>query len=101
MISTRCTYEAIVECLETISSNNWDIKSVTEAHGILHANTGISDSFLVAFQTNLFIFGYTKGLSVLLQGSECDILTAHEEVEGINELRSIRDESEMVFTGVY
>ena len=48
----------------TTSKKNWDAKSVTEANGLLHAIT-----FIVSFQTSVYIFGYTIGLSVLLQGS--------------------------------
>ena len=51
----------------TTSKKNWDAKSVTEANGLLHAIT--SDSFIVSFQTSVYFFGYTMGLSVLLQGS--------------------------------
>ena len=71
----KLIYEAFVYTLESICTNidkNWDAKSVTEANGLLHAIT--SDSFIVAFQTNYYFFGYTKGLSVLLQGSHLDIL---------------------------
>ena len=79
--------------MENICTNidkNWDAKSVTEANGLLHAIT--SDSFIVAFQSNYYFFGYTKGLSVLLQGSHPYILTAFEEVASVKqELRSIRD----------
>ena len=96
-------YEAVVYTLESISINidkKWDAKSVTEANSLLHAIT--SDSFIVAFQTNLYFFGYTKGLSVLLQGSHLDILTAFEEVASVKqELRSIRDQAELDFKTTY
>ena len=96
-------YEAVVHCLESISMNTgrrWDSKSVTEAHGLLRAIT--SDSFLVAFQTNLYFFGYTKGLSQLLQGSHLDILTAYDEVEAVkSELSDIRTNADRKFSAVY
>ena len=89
-----------MHCLESISMNTgkrWDSKSVTEAHGLLRAIT--SDSLLVAFQTNLYFFGYTKGLSQLLQGSHLYILTAYDEVEAVkSELSDIRTESSVQFT---
>ena len=96
-------YEAVVRCLASISSNTekkWDSKSVTDAHGLLHAIT--SDSFLVAFQTNMYFFGYTKGLSTLLQGSALDILTAFDEVQTVKrELQDIRSNAEKEFSSVF
>ena len=96
-------YEAVVHCLESISMNTgkrWDSKSVTEAHGLLRAIT--SDSLLVAFQTNLYFFEYTKGLSQLLQGSHLYILTAYDEVEAVkSELSDIWTNADRKFSAVY
>ena len=38
----------------------------------------MSPSFIAAFQVNLHVFGYTKPLSILLQGSSMDILTVYQ-----------------------
>ena len=96
-------YEIIIHCLEAISinaDNRWVSKAVTEASGLLRALT--SDSFIVTFQTNMYFFGYTKGLSILLQGSHLDVTAAFGEVEAVKkELLSIRNNSEKEFSTLY
>ena len=60
-------YESLLHCLEKIESNNndpenrFDPKSVSEASGIRKQLK--SSSFIVAFQTCHYTYGYTKGLS--------------------------------------
>ena len=95
-ISDFCSiYEAVIYCLQVLShdserpsmedqrkagvSNPYEIgkfdgKTVGEANGLLHALS--SDSFLVALHSNLYMSGFLKPLSVLLQGSHLDVLEA-------------------------
>ena len=62
----------------------FDGKTVGEANGLLHALS--SDSFLVALRSNLYMSGYLKPLSVLLQGSHLDILEANKEISRVIQL---------------
>ena len=97
MYSIKC------DCLDRIGTNDqqrWDSKSITDARRLV---TSISGSrFIYAFQSALYCFGYTKALSVLLQGSTHDILTAYEEVSSKNkELQSIRQSVDSEFAKIF
>ncbi|XP_035989381.1 zinc finger MYM-type protein 1-like isoform X2 [Fundulus heteroclitus] len=96
-------YEALLHCLNVISENAdsvWDAKAVVEATGLFKAVT--SANFIAALQCNRYFFGFTKSLSILLQGSSRDILTAYEEVKLVKDtLRDIRCEAEAEFKEVY
>lgn len=60
-------YSPILTTLETvISSDGWDSKAKTEAQGLLSSIT--SSNFIVAFSVHFHLMGYTKQLSVSLQG---------------------------------
>ncbi|XP_065199035.1 uncharacterized protein LOC135830743 [Sycon ciliatum] len=103
----RELYPAVVHCLQVISGQvatasnvTYDGKSVTEANGLLRAVT--SDAFLVALSCNIFLFGFTKCLSVLLQGSHIDILTAYSEITSAKELlQDVRINSDVEFATIY
>ena len=82
-------YDAVVYCLQVIcgdvahpeeAAGKFDSKAVTEASGLLRSIS--SDEFIVSLQCSVFVSGYLKGLSVLLQGSHLDILEAYEEIDG-------------------
>ena len=78
-------FEPIIGCFETIASApSWDAKVSTEAYGLLKKVT--DHTFVVCFQVVLHIFGYIKGLSIKLQGSELDILHGYEM---INQVKSV------------
>ena len=71
-----------------------------EALGLLH--TISSDSFWMPSKYITYFFGYTKGLSTLLQGSELSILTGFDEVETVKaELHDIGRNEEREFSGIY
>lgn len=60
----------IIMTLESISCNFdqiWDIKSITDAQGLL--NNIQSSGFIAAFSSHYHLMGYTKQLSVNLQGT--------------------------------
>ena len=103
----RELYPAVVHCLQVISGQaqaatevTYDAKSVTEANGLLHAIT--SDSFIVSFACNIFLFGFTKCLSVLLQGSHMDILTAYSEITSAKDLlRDVRTNCDVEFAKIF
>lgn len=61
----------IIMTLESISSNIdriWDTKSITEAQGLL--SNIQSSGFIAAFSTHYHLMGYTKQLSINLQGTK-------------------------------
>jgi hypothetical protein len=95
------TYEAVLECMTRICDPlsrkaSWDSKTLSEARGLL---TSISTpGFLCAFACNRYLFGYTKSLSLLLQGSHQDVVTAYEEIGiVVSELKEIRENAEAEF----
>ncbi len=95
-------YEAIHLTLQKIAKNqqDWDSKSMTEASGLL--NTITTPGFIVAFNVNLYIFGFTKVFSKLLQGSSRDILTAYEEVHLVKEeLEAVHADADKCFEEIF
>ena len=100
-------YPAILMCLERIitpvgndSGITWDSKSVIDGNGLYKSIT--SPSFIAAFQTVRYLFGFTKDLSVLLQGTANDVLTAYNEINMVcEELKSIRRKEESGFLPVF
>lgn len=95
-------YEALLICLDAIglSERGWDGKAVTDAYGLMKR---ITDSmFIVSFQTVLHIFGYMKGLSKKLQGTEMDVIQAYDIVELVKETvkftRSNEKDYDIIFT---
>ncbi|XP_035660282.1 52 kDa repressor of the inhibitor of the protein kinase-like [Branchiostoma floridae] len=94
-------HEPLTDCLEAITSEEgWDAKARTEAGGLLSQLK--RPAFLCAFECALYIFGYTKSLSTLLQGSTMDIIKAYEQVDLVRkELRSIRERADEEFHQVY
>ena len=52
--------------------------TISEAQGLLHKIS--SPSFIAAFKVNHHMFGYTKPLSILLQGSTMDVITAYNDI---------------------
>lgn len=97
-------YEALLICLEDISSkklhSSWDKKTVIEASGLL---TNIAKpAFIAAFQCALFFFGFTKSLSILIQGSSMDIVTAYEKIKLVkNEYSEIRMNADREFEKLF
>ena len=100
-------YAAILDCLDNIASPrqretdpNWDSKSITEGSGLYTAIT--APAFIATFQSVRFLFGFTKDLSVLLQGSAKDILSAYEDISLVTEeLKSIRENVEKEFPPIF
>ncbi|XP_078679498.1 52 kDa repressor of the inhibitor of the protein kinase-like [Branchiostoma floridae x Branchiostoma belcheri] len=94
-------HKPLVECLEAITLEaGWDAKARTEAGGLLSQVN--KPAFLCAFQSALFILGFTKPLSVLLQGSTMDVVTAYEKVDHVlTEMRAIRQSAEEEFSRVF
>ena len=121
-VSDFCSiYEAVIYCLQVLSHaaeaqskeeqseagvkkpyeiGRFDGKTVGEANGLLHALS--SDSFLVALRSNLYMSGYLKPLSVLLQGSHLDILEANKEISRVIQLlEENREKSEEKFHPIF
>ena len=62
-------YEPILDTLQIIKApgDEYDSKSKTEAEGLFVTLT--SSSFIVAFAAHYHLFGHTKQLSLMLQGT--------------------------------
>ena len=94
---------ALLHCFEEISnneSNDWDVKSISEAYGPLKRIT--DSTFIIAFQSVLYFFGFTKGLSEKLQGSPLDIVEGYNMIAHKRSLlfslrKNVDEEFEFVF----
>ena len=101
-------FPAVIECLDMINSPTSQTESnLTWADRLLSDAYQLSDflattDFIAGFQTARFLFGFTKGLSQLLQGSTQDIVTAYEDMELVrNKLKAVRENVEEEFMPVY
>jgi hypothetical protein len=96
-------YPVIIECLSSIVENSdrkWDAKATTDANGLLSNIT--SPSFIAAFTVNMFIFGFTKPLSKLLQIVAIEVVQAYPKIERLkNLLLTIRGDSAKEFKKVF
>ena len=98
-------YESLLHYLEKIESNNdpenrFNPKSVNEASGIRKQLK--SSSFIVAFQTCHYAYGYTKGLSKQLQGSTIAIAKAYDMVSLVtDQLQAVRDNANEEFNSIF
>ena len=92
-------YPALCNCLDDIACNiggMWDSKAVTEANGIFHSIA--IPCFIDAFKVNHYIFGFTKPLNVLLQGSTTDLIAAYSEIDKVKRiLLELRENAEYEF----
>ena len=70
--------------MDNAPSESFDRYSNTKANGLLCVLS--SDSYIVAVQSHAFLSCYMKSLSVLLQVSDLDILTAYEEIDMTKEI---------------
>lgn len=96
-------YPALCSCLEDIASNRdriWNAKAITEANGILHSIT--NPCFIAAFEVNFYIFGFTKHLSVLLQGSTMDLIHAYSQIDQVKKiLQDLRKDTSKEFCPIF
>ena len=103
MLDFDSMYHGITDCLQEIAANremNWDGKAVTEAQGLLHNIR--SSGFIACFKVNHHMFGYTKPLSCLLQGTAMDVITAYNEIKTIKKVYSdMRADPRKEFEPIY
>ena len=98
-------YESILRCLESISLNNdlnnrFDPRSVTQASGLTKQLR--SSSFIVCFQTDKYLYDYTKGLSQQLQESTVEIAQAYEMGSvTAAQLNDIRNDAASEFQNIF
>ena len=71
-------YTALCMYLEDIIMILHGMEKLSKAQGLLHLIS--TPRFIAAFRVNYHMFGYTKGISSLLQGSTMDVLTAYNEI---------------------
>ncbi len=72
-----CCFEAIVQSPPTA----WNRETRSDAHSFLLAMSQFS--FIVALIYSQKVLGYTKGLSVKLQGRYVDVVRAYRDIESI------------------
>ena len=98
-----CIYSVLCVCLDEIAKNTdmvWDGNTISEAQELLHKIS--SASFIAAFKVNHRMFGYTKQLSNLLQGSTMDVITAYNDIHTVKKiLLDIRKDPEKEFKPVF
>ena len=79
---------------------NWSTKSVTEASGLLAGLT--TSSFILACVCASYLFGFTKSLSVMLQGTRMDVVRAYEQISLVtDELKAVRDKVDEEFDSLF
>ena len=97
--------EPLMHCLEVIRTQsdgqNWGTKTVTEANGLLASLT--TASFIVACVCACYLFnGFTRSLSVMLQGTSMDVIKAYEQINLIvEELQTVRANADKEFYELY
>lgn len=96
-------YPPLLTCFDEIANNTegiWDGKTITEAQGLLHSIS--TPAFIAAFKVNLHMFGYTKPLSCLLQGSTIDVISAYQEIYTVKTiLKGIRADPTKEFQSIF
>ena len=94
-------YEPLLDCLDQmVTSAGWDTKTVTEADGLRNQVT--QSKFIVAFDTYLHMFDYTKPLNKKLQSSTIDVVKAYSEIEYVlTKFQSIRDNADNSFATLF
>ena len=90
-------YEPILQTLETITlEKGWDRKTIDLAHGLLKNIT--EPTFLVALNVCSYTLGFTKQLSLMLQGTAMDVIEAYKEIKLVKtKLNSLRGNCDEVF----
>ena len=74
----------IISCLEAISQSTsleWNRDSRSDAQSFLLALSQFP--FIVGLHTTQEVLGYTKGLSIKLQGKYVDVARAHRDIEQV------------------
>ena len=93
----------IVSCLEEIvraPTTAWNRDTRTEAQSFLLALSQFS--FLVTLLVPQRILGYTRGLSVKLQGRYVDVVRAHKDIESVkNDLEGTRSQVDRFQEHIY
>ncbi|CAM1326792.1 Uncharacterised protein r2_g3575 [Pycnogonum litorale] len=75
-------------------------KSVTEGNGIYKQLT--DTKFFISFQVCRFLFGFTKALSIQLQGTNMEIIRAYDKINLVTEeLKTVRNDAEKEFGELY
>ncbi|CAC5389667.1 unnamed protein product [Mytilus coruscus] len=70
------------DCGRTIGTErSWDTKALTESQGLLKRIT--DTTFIVCFQTAMYIYGYLNGSSGKLQSTALDLLQGYSMVDNI------------------
>ena len=94
-------YEPLLQCLEIITSTDgWDGNNVIQASELLKSIT--NSTFIAAFHTIKYFFGFIHRLSLTLQGFECNILKAFQIIGSVKQvLQNVRSNISEIFASVY
>ena len=79
-------YTPLRMCLEDRASNKdtiWNGKAISEVQGLTHY---LYSRIIAAFKVYFHMFGYTKPLSCLLQGSTMDVITSYKEIHLVKKI---------------
>ena len=78
----------------------WNGNTASKAQGLLYKIS--SAGFIAAFKVNHHMFGYTKPLSILLQGSTMDAITAYNDIHTVKKILLVmRKDPEKDFKPVF
>ena len=93
-------YGPLLQSIESIRSNGWDDNSVIKVSGLLKLIT--NSTFIAAFHTIRYFFGFTHRLNLTLQCSECDILKFFQIFGSVKQiLQNVRSNIDEIFASVY
>lgn len=79
------SYRAVCEALETVAEESTG-QAASDATG--YYNHVTSFAFIVAAVVSQYLLGYIRPLSVALQSKSCDLLTAYEDANSLQEVLS-------------
>ena len=93
----------IISCLEAISQSTsleWNRNSRFDAQSFLLALSQFP--FIVGLHITQVVLGYTKGLSIKLQGKYVDVARAHHDIEQVKStLPNARSNVETFYKSIY
>ena len=91
------SYEPLLKALEKLTTERGlDNKATNSARSLMKSLT--DPTFPVALNLCSYVLGFTKPLSILLQATAMDVITAYQNIRLVNEqLKTTRDNTDKVF----
>ena len=94
-------YEHLLKTLEKITTERgWDNKATDSAHSLMKS---LNDpTFLVGLNVCSYVLGFMKPLSIMLQATAMDVITAYQNIRLVkDQLKTFRDNTDKVFEDVW